>query len=101
AAEDTKRDQRLLETRVEPAEELGELPVVRHRVRDARRADHARVRGDEENRRGEDADVDLQDVEHGSRDTEVLDETENGVVREASLLGGKPEERLVLAVHKP
>ncbi len=74
---------------------------MRHRVRDAGRADHAGVRGDEEDRRGEDADVDLQDVEHRSRDAEVLDETEHGVVGEAALLRGKPEERLVLAVHEP
>ena len=38
---------------------LRQLPVARHRVRDPRRADHAGVRGDEEDRRGEDADVDL------------------------------------------
>ena len=62
-AKTSEREPRRLEARVEPAEDLRQLPVARHRVRDPRGPDHARVRRDEEDRRGEDADVDLQRVE--------------------------------------
>ena len=61
----------------------GQLPVRRHRVRDARRADHAGVRRDEEDRRGEDADVDLRDREQRAVEAEVLDEPEHRIVLEA------------------
>ena len=40
--------------------------------RDARGPDHARVRGDEEDRGGEDADVDLEHAEQPTLDAEVV-----------------------------
>ena len=81
--EDDEREPRRLQLRVQPAERLRQLAVARHRVRDPRRADHAGVRGDEEDRRGEDADVDLRDRQHGAVQAEVLDEPEHRVVLEA------------------
>ncbi len=60
----------------------GQLPVARHRVGDPRGADHARVRGDEQDRRGQDADVELRRVEHGAVEAEVLDDAEHRIVRE-------------------
>ena len=55
------------------------------------------VRGQEEDRRGEDADVDLgrllQDAE-----VELLDDAEHRVARVAALSSGSAEQRLVLAV---
>ena len=62
-AKTSSDEPRRLELRVQPAEDLRQLPVGRHRVRDPRGADHAGVRGDEQDRRGEDPDVDLQRVE--------------------------------------
>ena len=64
--------------------DLRQLPVARHRVGDPRRADHARVRRDEEDRRGEDADVDLRrSTSTAAVQAEVLDEAEHRVVLEA------------------
>jgi hypothetical protein len=63
---------------------------------------HARVRADEENRRGEDAEVDLQHVGEGVAQPEVVDEPEHRVVLVAVLalevLGRRErEQRLVVA----
>ena len=82
AGEHEQRQPRRLEARVQPAEDLGQLPVARHRVGDPRCADHAGVRGDEEDRRGEDADVDLRRRQKRAVEVEVLDETEHRVVLE-------------------
>ena len=82
-AEHDQRQHRRLQLRMQPAEHLGELPVARHRVGDPRRADHARVRRDEEDRRREDADVDLRRREQVAVQAEVLDQPEHGVVLEA------------------
>src|SRR6266545_2638561 len=48
AGEDDERDPRRPELRVHATEYVRELPIARHRVRDARRADHSRIRRDEE-----------------------------------------------------
>ena len=78
-----------------------DLPIGGHRVRDPRGADDPRVRGDEQDRRGEDADVDLhRPQELLVADAEVLDEAEDRVVRVAALLRRQPERRLVLAVDE-
>ena len=95
--EEDDREPRRLEARVQPAEDLRDLPVGRHRVRDPRGADHARVRGDEEDRRGEDADVDLERFEQGALEAEVLDDAEDRVVRVAALLRRQREQRRQLA----
>ena len=65
-------------------EEPRQLAVAGHRVRDPRGADHARVRRDEEDRRGEEADVDLEHGEERPADAEVLDDAEHRVGRELS-----------------
>ena len=74
---------------MQAAEDLGQLPVARHRVGDPRGADDARVRGDEEDRGGEDADVDLERLEQPALHAEVVDDAQDRVVREAALLGGR------------
>ena len=89
----------VLKLRVQPPEDLGQLPVARHRVRDARGADHARVRGDEEDRRGEEPDVDLRArrarrrAGRGSRRG-----PSTGSFVERPPVGRQPEQRLVVAV---
>ena len=84
---------------VQPAEDLGQLPVAGHRVRDPRGADHAGVRRHEQDRRREHADVDLEPVLERAVQVEVLDEPEHRVVRVAAVLGREAEERLVLAAR--
>ena len=101
SCEDDEREPGRLEPGVQSAEDLRQLAVARHRVRDAGGADHARVRGDEQDRGGEDADVDLERVQREPVQAEVLDQAEHRVVREPALLGRQSEARLVLAVHQP
>ena len=85
-AEDDQRDPRRLELRVQVAEDGRQLPVAGHGVGDPRGPDHACVRGDEEDRRREQADVDLdRRKERSLVQSEVLDEPEHRVVREAVL----------------
>ncbi len=67
---------------MEAPEDLRQLPVTRHRVRDPRGADHAGVRRDEEDRGGEDADVDLRRRERRPVQPQVLDDPEHRVVLE-------------------
>ena len=50
--------------------------------------DHTRVGGDEEDRRREHADVELQRIQERALDAEVLDDAEHRVVREAASSGG-------------
>ena len=83
---------------MEAPEHLGDLAVARHRVRDARGPDHARVRGDEQDRGGEDADVDLEHAEHATREPEVLHEPEDRIVGVPALLRRQREQRRQLAV---
>ena len=84
--EHDERQPRRLEARMERAQALRQLAVARHRVRDAGRADDARVRRDEEDRGREHADVDLRDVERQPLQPEVLDDAEDRVVRVPALL---------------
>ncbi len=99
AGEDDEREPRRLEPRVQAPEHERQLPVARHRVRDPRGADHARVRRDEEDRRGEHADVHLEPVQQRPLlDPEVLHDAEDRIVREAALLRGQAEVRDPVAV---
>ena len=97
ACEEHDREPRRLEAWVQPPEDLRDLPVGRHRVGDPGRADDARVGGDEEDRRGEDADVDLERVEQRPLDAEVLDDAEDRIVRVAPLLRRQRQQRRQLA----
>ena len=97
--EDDEREPRRLQLRVQLAERRRQLAVARHRVGDPRRADHAGVRGDEEDRRSEDADVDLHDRQHRAVQAHVLDEAEHRVVLEAERRG-QAELRHVVAARR-
>ena len=98
--EEEERDPGRPERLVQAPEPVGQLAVGGHRVRDPRGADDARVRGDDEDRRGEDPDVDLERAEERAVDPEVVDETEHRVVGEAALLRRQAEHRLVLAARE-
>ena len=98
AREQNERQPRRLEARMQPPQHLGQLPVGRHRVGDARGADDTRVRRDHQDRRREDADVDLGSVEEDALEPDVLDHAENRVVRITALLGRKREQGRELAV---
>ena len=78
---------------MQAAEDLRQLPVAGHRVGDPRRTDDAGVGRDEEDRRGEHADVDLRGVEQLAFQAEVLDHAEHRIVGEAALLGRQREPR--------
>ena len=67
------------------AQQLGQLPVLAHRVGEPRHPDQARVGGDEEDRRGEDADVDLGRVLERAQ-VHVLDHAQHRVVGVPALL---------------
>ena len=97
AREEPDREPRRLEARVQRPEDLRDLAVGRHRVRDPGGADHAGVRRDEEDRRGEDADVDLERVEQRAFDAEVLDDAEDRIVGVAALLRRQRQQRRQLA----
>ena len=64
---------------------LGQLAVLPHRVGEAGDADQAGVGGDQEDHRGEDADVVAEDFGRAVGEAEVLDDAEDRVVGEASL----------------
>ncbi len=59
AGEDEDADPRRAEARVQPPQPVGQLAVDAHRVDEPRHADDARVGGEEQDRRGEQADVQL------------------------------------------
>ncbi len=94
-AEDQQRQPGSLELRMQPAEDLGQLLVRRHGIRDARRADHAGVGRDQEDRRSQDADVDLRGLQHLTVQPQVLHEAEHRIVLEATLVRTDAEQRLV------
>ncbi len=96
--EDDEREHGCLERRVEAAEDLGNLPVARHRVGHTGGADHTGVRGDEQDRGGEHAHVDLEHAQERARDAQVFDHAENRIVGEPALLGGQCEQRRQLPV---
>ena len=85
--EDGDPDPRRAEARVQPPQRVGHLAVDAHRVDEPRDADDAGVGGQEQDRRGEQADVDLG---HALEDPEVhlLDHAEHRVAGEAALLLG-------------
>ena len=70
---------------------LRQLPVARHRIGDARRADHARVGRDEQDRGGQHPDVDLEHVQRRAVDAHVVDQAQHRVVGEAALLRAQPQ----------
>ena len=82
---------------MQPAETVGHLAVQAHRVDEPRGADDARVRGDEQDRRGEDADVDLPGRLQRA-EVQVLDDPEHRVPGVAALRLARAEQRLVGAV---
>ena len=98
--EDQDREPGRLEPWVQPPEDLRDLAIRRHRVGDPRRTDHARVRRDEEDRRGEDADVDLECTQHAALQAQVLDDAQDRVVRVAALLRRQRQQRRQLAVDQ-
>ena len=63
------------------AQALGQLAVLAHREGEPRDADQPGVGGDQQDHRGEDADVDAQDVGEPGAEAEVLDDPEHRVVR--------------------
>ena len=97
AAEDQDADPRGAVLRVQLPQGVGQLAVDAHRVDQPRDADDAGVGGDEEDRRGQQADVELA---RGLQRPEVdlLDDAEDRVAGEAALLLGEAEQGLVLAV---
>jgi hypothetical protein len=68
-----------------------------HRVDEPRDADDARVGRDDEDRRGEDADVDLCRALQGAQ-VELLDHTKDGIAREPAVSLVHAQQRLVAAV---
>ena len=98
--EDRDRNVGRAEPRVQDTQDLGQLPVLAHRVGEPRDAEHARVRRDEEDRGREDADVDLRGPLEAA-EIHVLDDTQDRIVRVAALLLGLGEQRLaVLDRHR-
>ena len=94
--EDEERDPGRPEARVQAPEDVRHLAVVGHRVRDPRRADHARVRRDEEDRRREDADVDLERLENRPASPRFSTTPSTGSFAKPPSSGGSAEQRLVL-----
>ena len=86
--EDEDRDVGGAKARVQAPQALGELAVLAHRVREPRDADQTRVGRYEEDRRGQDPDVDLGGAREPRREVEAADHAEDGVVGEAALLLG-------------
>ncbi len=80
--EDDDRDVGGAEGRVDLAQPLGQLAVLAHRVGQPRDPDQAGVGGDQEDHRGEDADVNAKDVGEPGAEAEVLDDPEDRVVGE-------------------
>ena len=83
--------------RVQLAQAVGHLAVQAHRVDQARDADDPRVGGDEEDRRRQQADVDLRGLLQEAQ-VQVLDDAEHRVAGEAALVLGDAEQRRVGAV---
>ncbi len=96
-AEQDDPDPRRAVPRVQPAQPVGQLAVQPHRVHQARHADDPGVGRDEQDRRGQQADVDLARVLQRPQ-VQRLDHAEDRVPGEAALLLGDAELRHVLAV---
>ena len=82
AGEGEDRDVRRVEPRVDLPQPVGELPVLAHRVGEARDPDQPGVGRDQQDHRGEHADVVAQDVGEARAEPEVLDDPEHRVVGE-------------------
>ena len=98
AAEQQDPDPGRREARVQPAEAVGDLAVQPHRVDEPRGADDARVGGDEQDRRGEDADVDLAGRLQRA-EVQVLDDPEHRVAGVAAFGLARAEQRRVATVR--
>ncbi len=97
--EDDEGEPRGPEPRVQAAEDRRQLPVAGHRVRDAGGADHAGVRGDEENGRRQHADVDLEHVQRRPPERPRFSTTPStGSFVKPPSSGGRPEQGHPLAV---
>ena len=82
---DDDRDPGRAPGRVDRAQEVGELPVHAHRVRQARDADQPGVRGDDQDRAREQADV----VAHGRRQRPEAEVLDDALHRVACVLGAE------------
>ena len=85
------------ETRVQLAEAVGQLAMQAHRVHQPRHADDPGVGGDDEDRRGQQADVDLAGVLERA-EPQRLDHAEDRVAGEPALVLWDPQLGDVLAV---
>src|SRR5918997_950828 len=74
--EDEDRDMGGAKARVQAPQALGQLAVLAHRVREPGDANQTRVRGDEEDRRGQDPDVDLGGTPEPRGEVETADHAE-------------------------
>ena len=86
------------ELRVQLAQPVGHLAVDAHRVDQPRHADDPGVGGDEQDRRRQQADVDLGRALQRAQ-VQVLDHPQHRVAGEAALALGQAQQRLALAVH--
>ena len=89
-------DPRRAEARVQLAQRVGHLAVQAHRVDQPRDADDPGVGGDEQDRRREQADVDLARVLERP-EVQVLDDPEHRVAGVAALVLAHAEQRLAVA----
>ena len=96
AAEDDDPQPRRAVARMQPPQPVGHLAVDAHRVHEPRDADQAGVRRDEEDRRGEQADVELARALQRA-EVDRLDDAEDRIAGVAALVLRQAEQRLVLA----
>ena len=80
-AEERDREPRRAVLAVQAGEDLGQLAVLGQRPRQAADADQPGVGGDEEDRRGQDADVCAHEVQQPAAEAEGRDDAEDGIVR--------------------
>ena len=102
AAEQEDADPRRAEARMQAAQPVRDLAVQAHRVHEPRHADDARIRRDEQDRRREQAHIDL--AHRLQRpEVQVLDDAEDRVAGVAAMRLARAEQRRVvparLAVH--
>ena len=98
-AEQDDPDPRRPEARMQPAQRIGHLAVQPHRVDEPGDTDDPGVRGDEQDRRREQPDIDLAGVLERP-EVQVLDDPEHRVAGEASLVLAETEQRLALAARR-
>ena len=98
-AEDDDPDPRRAEARMEPPQPVGQLAMEAHRVDEPGDADDPGVGGDEQDRRGQQADVDLARVLERAK-VQLLDDPQHRVTGVAALGLVDAEQRLVVAVDQ-